>query len=296
MPGSTGKRGTVRSDSPKTDTRRTARHDTGRTDQSATARSEEKPSKEHGAPGGTAGTYVYGIIPSDVELTPGTRGVGDPPNVVELVRHKEIAALVSDVFTDRPLGRPDDLMAHEHLLDATATQVPVLPLRFGAVVTDAQAVVDELLAPYYDEFLATLSELEGRAEYVVKGRYVERAILREVLDEDPEIARLREAIHGRPEEATWDTRMRLGELINMSIAAKREADTDALVEAFDPLCVSALVREPTHERDAVHVALLADTDRGREIEEAVDEFGTRWAGRVELRLLGPLAPYDFVKT
>jgi len=239
---------------------------------------------------------VYGIIPSDVELTPDTRGVGDPPNVVELVRHKEIAALVSDILTDRPLGRPDDLVAHERLLDATATQVPVLPLRFGAVVTDTRAVVDELLAPHYDEFLTTLNELEGRAEYVVKGRYVERAVLREVLDEDPEIARLREAIRGRPEEATWDTRMRLGELINMSIEAKREADTEALIEAFDPLCVSVLVREPTHERDAVHVALLADTDRDPKIRKAVDEFGTRWAGRVELRLLGPLAPYDFVTT
>ncbi|MFB9678873.1 GvpL/GvpF family gas vesicle protein [Streptosporangium vulgare] len=242
------------------------------------------------------GTYVYGIIPSDVELTPGTRGVGDPPNVVELVRHGEIAALVSDISTDRPLGRPDDLTAHQRLLDTTAAEVPVLPLRFGAVVTDPRAVVDELLAPHHDEFLATLNKLEGRAEYVLKGRYVERAILREVLDEDPEIARLRDAIHGRPEEATWDTRIRLGELINMSIAAKREADTNALVEAFDPLCVSALVREPTHERDAVHVALLADTDRGPEIRKVVDEFGTRWAGRVELRLLGPLAPYDFVRT
>ncbi|WP_440082210.1 GvpL/GvpF family gas vesicle protein [Streptosporangium sp. LJ11] len=242
------------------------------------------------------GTYVYGIIPSDVELTPGTRGVGDPPNAVELVRHEEIAALVSDVSTDRPLGRPDDLVAHQRLLDATAAEVPVLPLRFGAVVTDARAVVDELLAPHHDEFLATLNELEGRVEYVVKGRYVEQAVLREVLDENPEIARLRDEIRGRPEEATWDTRMRIGELVNTSIAAKREADTGALVDTFDPLCVSIVVREPTHERDAAHVALLADTDRRPEIEQALDEFRTRWADRVELRLLGPLAAYDFVKT
>jgi hypothetical protein len=44
------------------------------------------------------------------------------------------------------------------------------------------------------------------------------------------------------------------------------------------------------------VALLVDTDRQPEIEEVLDEFETRWAGRVELRLLGPLAPYDFVRT
>lgn len=292
MRGSSGKRGTVRSGRPRTDAPRAAgRHDTGRTERAAAARSGDPV-----ASGRVTGTYVYGIIPADVELTPGTRGVGEPANAVELVRHGELAALVSGVSTDRPLGRPDDLVAHQRLLDATAAEVPVIPLRFGAVVTDAQAVVDELLAPHHDEFLTTLNELEGRAEYVVKGRYVERAVLREVLDEDPEIARLRDAIRGRPEEATWDARMRLGELINTSIAAKREADTGAMVSAFDPLCVSIVVREPTHEQDAVHLALLADTDRRPEIEEALDDFGTRWAGRVELRLLGPLAPYDFVRT
>lgn len=292
MRGSSGKHGTVQSGRPGTDLPGTAgRHDTGRAERVATARSGEP-----GASGRATATYVYGIIPSDVELTPGTRGVGDPPTAVELVRHGEIAALVSDISTDRPLGRPDDLVAHERLLDATAAEVPVLPLRFGAVVTDSRAVVDELLAPHQDEFLATLNELEGRAEYVVKGRYVERAVLREVLDEDPEIARLRDEIRGRPEEATWDARMRLGELVNTSIEAKREADTGELVGALDPLCVSILVREPTHERDAAHVALLADTERWPEIEEVLNEFGTRWAGRVELRLLGPLAPYDFVRT
>ncbi|MGS2641033.1 GvpL/GvpF family gas vesicle protein [Streptosporangium sp. G12] len=292
MRGSSEKRGTVRTGRSRTEAPRTAgRHDTGRGDRAAAARPGGPD-----APGRVTGTYVYGIIPSDVELTPGTRGVGDPPNAVELVRHEEIAALVSDVSTDRPLGRPDDLVAHQRLLDATAAEVPVLPLRFGAVVTDARAVVDELLAPHHDEFLATLNELEGRVEYVVKGRYVEQAVLREVLDENPEIARLRDEIRGRPEEATWDTRMRIGELVNTSIAAKREADTGALVDTFDPLCVSIVVREPTHERDAAHVALLADTDRRPEIEQALDEFRTRWADRVELRLLGPLAAYDFVKT
>ncbi|WP_440100194.1 GvpL/GvpF family gas vesicle protein [Streptosporangium sp. H16] len=292
MRGSSEKRGTVRTGRSRTEAPRTAgRHDTGRGDRAATARSGGPD-----APGRVTGTYVYGIIPSDVELTPGTRGVGDPPNAVELVRHEEIAALVSDISTDRPLGRPADLMAHQRLLDATAAEVPVLPLRFGAVVTDARAVVDELLAPHHDEFLATLNELEGRVEYVVKGRYIEQAVLREVLDENPEIARLRDEIRGQPEEVTWDARMRIGELVNTSIAAKREADTGALVDTFDPLCVSIVVREPTHEQDAAHVALLADTDRRPEIEEALDEFRTRWADRVELRLLGPLAAYDFVRT
>ncbi|MFD0887655.1 GvpL/GvpF family gas vesicle protein, partial [Streptosporangium algeriense] len=195
-----------------------------------------------------------------------------------------------------PLGRPDDLFAHQRLLDEAAAEVPVLPLRFGAVVTDDEAVVGELLAPNHDAFRDALDDLEGRTEYIVKGRYVEPVVIGEVLEESAEAARLLDEVRGKPEEATWDTRIRLGELIGEGVAARRDADTDEIVRALAPLSVAVVVREPTHEQDAVHVAFLVETDRLAEFERVVEEFGDRWADRVTVRLLGPLAPYDFVTT
>jgi hypothetical protein len=244
--------------------------------------------------GQNGGVYIYGLVPEDVEVSSDARGVGEEPGQIKLVRHGRIAALVSDVVLGRPLGTPADLRQHQGLLDATAAEVPVLPLRFGAVMTNSEAVVEELLTPHHDEFLAALQELEGRAEYLVKGRYVEQEVLREVLSENPEVVRLREEIRGQSEDLTRDARIRLGELVNQAITVKRETDTQALVDAVAPLSVSTVVREPTHEEDAVHVAMLMETDRQGDLEEAVNEFADRWAGRVELRLLGPLAPYDFV--
>ncbi|MEV7010286.1 GvpL/GvpF family gas vesicle protein [Streptosporangium sp. NPDC051022] len=259
-----------------------------------TAASAKTASRERDSGSQASGSYIYGIVPGDVELAPDVRGVGDPPGRVKLVRHGEIAALISEVDLDRPLGRPDDLVAHQRLLDDTAAEVPVLPLRFGAVVTSEKAVADELLEPYHDEFLSALNELEGRAEYVVKGRYVERVVIGEVLTENAEAARLREEIRGRPDEATWDARIRLGEVVGECVEAKRDTDTAALVDALAPHSVSIAVREPTHEQDAVHVAFLVEADREEEFERIVDEFADGWAERVTLRLLGPLAPYDFV--
>ncbi|MFL6073927.1 MAG: GvpL/GvpF family gas vesicle protein [Mycobacteriales bacterium] len=240
------------------------------------------------------GCYVYGIVPADVEADPDARGVGDPPGQITVVRHDEIAALVSEVGLDAPLGRPEDLLAHEQLLDAAATSTPVLPLRFGAVLTNRDAVVEELLAPHVEDFRAALAELEDRAEYVVKGRYEERAMVAEVLDSEEEAARLREEIRDQPEDATRPQRIRLGEIIGRAVAARREADTREVVEALRPHCAGVAVREPTHELDAVHVAVLVENSRRQELDRAVDEFADKWADRVEFRLLGPLAPYDFV--
>ena len=180
------------------------------------------------------GIYVYGIVPEDVETEPEARGVGGESATVTVVRHGRIAALVTELDLDRPLGTPDDLLAHERLLDATAAVVPVLPARFGAVLADRQATVDELLAPHHDGFAAALRELEGKAEYIVRARYVEGAVLREVIESDPALEQLRAQIRDKPEEATRNERIALGEAINNAIDARRQADGNRVAQAIAP--------------------------------------------------------------
>ena len=167
-------------------------------------------------------------------------------------------------------------------------------LRFGAVLTNDDAVADELLGAHYDEFTSALKQLEGHAEYVVQGRYVEDVILSEVLSEQPEAAQLNKAIGGADPDATRDERMQLGELISNAVEAKRQADTEALGDALSGLVTASVVRPPSHELDAVYVALLIETGKAEKLRQAVDRLAEQWQDRIEVRLLGPLAAYDFV--
>jgi hypothetical protein len=240
------------------------------------------------------GIYVYGILPADIELTDETTGVGDPPSQVRVVRSNGLAALVSEVDLSRPLGSPEDLTAHERIVDATAAELPVLPARFGAVLASEEEVTEELLAANRDEFDVALQELEGRAQYVVKGRYVEQEVMREILSENRQAARLADKLRDADPDATRDVRIKLGEIISEAVTARRHKDTHALGHAMDGLCVASVVREPTHELDAVHVAFLVDTDGESEMEDAIEDLAGDWEGRVEVRLLGPMAAYDFV--
>jgi hypothetical protein len=253
------------------------------------------PSQSRRAPQKT-GIYVYGIFPGDIELTAQRTGVGDPPAPLRVVRSGDLAALVSEVDLARSLGSPEDLMAHERILDSSAADMPVLPMRFGAVLASEDAVASELLDEHHDEFAAVLGELDGRAEYVVKGRYVEQAVLEAVLSETPKAARLRERIRGLDADATRDARIQLGEIISQAITSKRADDTRVLGDEMAGHCVASLVREPTHEWDAVHVAFLVDTGQEEELAQVFDGLASAWAGRVELRLIGPMAAYDFVGT
>ena len=254
-----------------------------------TAQMEDRQSRD-----GHTGVYVYGIVGGDVEIAPGTAGVGDPPGEVRAVRYRDLMALVSDVDLDRPLGRAEDMFTHEELLDTSAAAVAVLPLRFGAVLASDDAVAEEVLGPHYDEFAAALRQLEGQAEFVVRGRYVEHAILREVLTEQPEAARLSEQIRDADPDATREERMRLGEIVTNVIDAKRKADTEALGDALSGQVTASAVRPATHELDAVYAAFLVENGKADALRQAVDRIADEWQGRIELQLAGPLAAYDFV--
>jgi hypothetical protein len=239
--------------------------------------------------------YVYGLLPGDVELNSQIRGIGDPPNTVRLVSTGDLAALVSSVDLSQPLGTPRDLQAHKLVLDSVVLGAPVLPVRFGTVLAGEDAVLSELLEPNRDEFTAALGELDGTAQYVIHGRYVEQAILAEILSENAQAARLADGIRGADADATRDLRIGLGELLNDAVTVKRDKDTRQLLSAIGDHCMGSLVREPTHELDAAYVAVLAELDRADELEKAVSDVADRWQERIELRLLGPMAPYDFVR-
>jgi len=240
--------------------------------------------------------YVYGIVPGDVEVNADIRGVGDPQGKVTVARHQDIAALVSKIDLDRPLGRPEDLAAHAGVLDSVAAEVAVLPLRFGAVVSTMDGVADELLAGNRDEFGDALRQIEGKAEFVMRGRYAEEVILAEILAEHLRLRELREGIANRLADATRPERLALGEAISNALDGKRNADSRIVTERLGELDCLVNVREPTHELDAVHIACLVYTARRADLERIVGELARQWEGRVNLRLLGPLAPYDFVTT
>lgn len=240
------------------------------------------------------GTYVYGIVSGDVELNSGVHGVGDPPGEIRLVRAADLAALVSDVDITKPLGTPEDMQAHQEILDSVVTETPLLPLRFGAVLTSEDAVAEDLLEANRDEFATALAELEGCAQFVVRGRYAESVILNEILSENSHAARLADRIRGADPEATRELRIQLGEIINAAVADTRQADTNLLVSAAKDHCTASAVRPATSDLDAAYVAFLVRADQAGELERALADLSDRWSGRVELSILGPMAPYDFV--
>jgi hypothetical protein len=212
---------------------------------------------------------------------------------VTLLRHGAIAAIVSDVRADQPLGTPADARAHANVIAVMAEAVPVLPMRFGAVMADGDAIMAELLAPHHDALAATLARLDGHQQFTIKGKYIGQAALREVLSAEPEIMRLRQLLGGRNINIYNRESVRLGELVARALQRKRLADLQMLVDALQPYAAAIAPRTPSAADDAVDAAFLVRRPQRPAFEQAAEELARHWRSRIRLRLLGPLAPYDF---
>ena len=240
------------------------------------------------------GVYVYGIVDSAEPVPSDLPSVGDGDAKVRLATRGGLSALISEVMLNRPLGKREDLLAHERVLEAVAGDRTVLPMRFGSVVRTEEAVVDELLAPHHEHFESVICELSGLVQFTIRGRYVDSAHLREIVQEDAEIRELRAALQEVDDEAGYADRLRMGELVNEAVERKRAADAETLVEALKPGVVATAGHQVAGEDGAVDMAFLVERQRRAEFERAVDELGEQWRERVRLRLIGPLAPYDFL--
>ena len=237
-------------------------------------------------------TYVYGLVKADTELPPNLSGLG-PSGRVSTIAHQRIAAIVSDVPTDRPLGTRQDLIAHERVLDTVAEQTAVLPMRFPAVVEEA-GVVDELLAPHQEHFVEALARLDGLVQFTLKGRYVQDAVLREIAEADEEIMVLRERVRDLPEDASYYDRIRLGELVVTAMEHRRDEEGSQVLEQLQPFVTDVSPRRLAQPDEVVNAAFLVARHDVKQFDEAVEEVGRALAGRMHFKLLGPLAPYDFL--
>jgi hypothetical protein len=185
-------------------------------------------------------------------------------------------------------------------LDLTQTEAAglkelrgVLPLRFGIVLRDEDAVAEELLERRHDELTALLERFARLVELRVKAFYVEEAVLRDIVRSDPAIARLNEATRGLPDASTHPQRVRLGEAVAHALAARRERDAHAIFARLRPLAEDAVV-EDTESSLALTASFLVDRGRVAAFDAAMDELAREHEGLMTFKYLGPLPPHSFV--
>lgn len=238
------------------------------------------------------GLLVYAVVEPDLVLPEGLCGVDDEP--VRVVVGTHVGAVVGPFALERPPGRRAELVAYGTVVNALVEAGPVVPVRFGSVLHDEQQVVADLLDREGGYFRELLEEVRGRVQFNLRATYVEEVVLAEVVRSDPRVAELRAATRRLPEEAAYGARVELGELVARQLEVKRELDAESVLDVATRYSVAHSVRAGSGHWDVVDVALLVDGERRPALEQALEELAEAMHERIRLRLVGPLAAYDFV--
>lgn len=236
-------------------------------------------------------SYVYCFTHAEHPLAlDSLRGVGADEPVLRVVRHEGLAAVVSDAPEGlRPKRR--DLVAHETVLETLGAAGAVVPLRFGTVAPDDDAVAAELTRGAH-RYTDLLTRLAGHVERNVKGAHQEDTLLADLLTDSPELSARNEALRAAGGGSQSD-RVALGERVSLAVEQRRVRDAAYVVAALRPF--AQLDRHaPPVEGCFVNVSFLIPSGAQDDFDAVVGQLRTAMEGYAELRVSGALPPYSFV--
>ncbi|MFE9675021.1 GvpL/GvpF family gas vesicle protein [Streptomyces sp. NPDC006259] len=236
-------------------------------------------------------TYVYGITAASHPALPdGLNGVGEPPLPVRVLRAGDLAAVVSDAPENlRPKRR--DLLAHQTVLGEIGAEGCVLPMRFGSVAPDDDAVTG-VLTERAEHYAERLRALDNKVEYNVKASHVEEAVLHQVMADSPELRALAEA-NRQAGGGSYEQKLQLGEMVAAAVKAREAEDAAEIQRVLEPLA-AAVEAGPESTGWLANVSFLVDRDEAARFLEAAE--GIRESrSYLEVRVNGPLPPYSFVE-
>jgi hypothetical protein len=180
------------------------------------------------------------------------------------------------------------------VLEEVMRDFTLLPVRFGTVAPNAEAVQEQVLQRRYDELNQSLGEIEGRVELGLKAFWYEGAIYEEIVAENSPLRRLRDSLRDRTPEESYYDRIRLGEMVEAAMERKRNVDSEKVLDRLRPLVYKSRTNQLITDRMVLNAAFLVNQDREAAFDQAVQALDADMGKRMMFKYVGPVAPYNFV--
>jgi hypothetical protein len=234
---------------------------------------------------------VYGFVDSEHPLSlESLVGVGAQAPALRAVRCDDLAAVVSDAPNDLR-GKRRDLEAHHRVLEALGRGGTVLPMRFGMLATDDEAIRAELAsgAGRYRELLA---RLDGKVELNVKVAHQTDSVLAELLREHRSLRDHNDALRVR-RGGSYADKVRFGERLSAAIELRRARDARRVLETLRPHAFQACFGAEA-AGCFVNASFLVGAAARQNFEAALVDLRQEMSRFADVRVFGPLPPYSFV--
>ncbi|MCW3819410.1 GvpL/GvpF family gas vesicle protein [Micromonospora sp. DR5-3] len=231
---------------------------------------------------------VYALVRSTHPLPERLTGIGKPAGQVRLVGAERVAAVVSQIG-DQAL-HDDDAIGYLDVLQALIENGPVLPIRFGTLAPDDDAVRTEILAPLGEQGASRLDQLDGLVEMQLKLIADQDAELRDLLASSPPLRRLVGQV--KAGAADVSVHISVGEQVTQGLAERRAALDAQVAGRLKPLALDHGSRTGDDVTVLTQYYLVRVDDLERfdaAVQELLEDLGDRYTPEY----VGPLPPLDF---
>jgi hypothetical protein len=239
--------------------------------------------------------YLYCIIRTPEPVTFAAPGVAGTEHVIHTVNFRDLGVVVSTSPLEYYESTRRNMTSHMKVLEEVMRSYPLLPIRFNSISPGIDSMIRRFLTPNYDDLLARLDGVTGRVEMGVKAFWRDDILYNEIVEENDDIRRLRDKVATRPPESAYRERIRLGEMTEKALLAKRERESARLVERLQPCSESMCLHEPVSETMALNAAFLVKIGDQSVFERNLNELDAEMGHRVRFKCVGPVPPYNFVQ-
>lgn len=236
--------------------------------------------------------YVYSIAAKDhPHRLDGVSGVGSDPSALRTVTAGPLCAVVSDIAEEiRPKRR--DLNAHQRVQELLMADGVILPLQFGYIATDDDAV-RQVLESNAENYLGALQRLEGCAEYHVRASQTDEVpLLQQILQDVPAARDLNDRIRSGDQDPSLP--LALGEMVASEVQVRQETLAAGLTEALVSFSREYMAHPPSGS-DFLNLSLLVPEEQKEDLRTAEVNLAREIGSGIDLRFSGPLPPYSFVQ-
>jgi hypothetical protein len=236
-------------------------------------------------------SYIYCVTRASHPLPlEGAAGVGEHAPALRLVREQDLVAVVSDA-PEHLRAKRRDLVKHDAVIGRACAAGTVLPMRFGMLAPDDEAVRTELRsgARRYGEML---SRIDGHVELNVKGVHAEAALLRDLLVRNDELRARNHALRTAG-GGTHQDKLAFGERVAAAVAEQHARDASHVIARLRPH-VARVRRGPPVDSCFVNVSFLVASGARPHFDGALSQLRGELPAYASLDLYGPLPPYSFV--
>lgn len=253
------------------------------------------------------GKYLYCVIESHQALEFGTIGISLPGDQkkknsedrsmkVYTLNHRGLACCVSGYPSDQIIpASSENCLAHERVLQTLMERFTILPFEFGTVAASGEGVM-KLLSSNSVKLKLALRRLHGKIEVNVKAFWPDLTqVCQGVTKDHPLIAKYKEEIASRPLELTYKDRIVIGEMVASVLNELRKKEGKSILTALRKVSEGGDEEMLYGETMVVNANFLVKKKEFTRFEDALNQLGKRYEGRINFKYTGPLPCYHFTK-